>query len=334
MRGRTHILRSLAARREKDDNAPAAESGQRKAAKWLHDGVAVPDATGSVMFRWRFGLDLIDASVLLSAALLWGWGGAAGAFAAKKADRPTCSKSSFRVVLDVGHTAERPGALSARGVPEYEFNVRLAKQIERTLVEAGFRDAVLLITSEAPSAGLFKRVAYANRLPADLLLSIHHDAVPERLLETWKYEGSERHFSDRWSGHSIFISNDNSDRAGSLQFGNLLGRALKDRGLQYTAHYTEAIMGKRRRELIDAEAGVYRYDELVVLRESRMPAVLLEAGSIVHRDEELQLATPERQSLIAAGVTEAVENFCALRAQRTRTVARRSHSSHAVTARH
>ena len=37
-------------------------------------------------------------------------------------------------------------------------------------------------------------------------------------------------------------------------------------------------MGSRRRDLVDPEAGVYRYDKLIVLRETTMPAVLLEAG--------------------------------------------------------
>jgi hypothetical protein len=53
-------------------------------------------------------------------------------------------------------------------------------------------------------------------------------------------------------------------------------------------------MGRFRHELIDAEAGVYRYDHLIVLHSTVMPAVLLEAGSIVNRQEELELATPER----------------------------------------
>jgi hypothetical protein len=37
-----------------------------------------------------------------------------------------------------------------------------------------------------------------------------------------------------------------------------------------------------------------------------MPAVLLEAGSIVNRQEELDLATPERRLLVAKAVTAAV----------------------------
>ena len=69
----------------------------------------------------------------------------------------------------------------------------------------------------------------------------------------------------------------------------------------------------RRRQLLDGDAGVYRFDELIVLRKTQMPAVLLEAGSIINRDEEAAMATPERQAVIAAAVTEAVRGFCAAR---------------------
>ena len=85
------------------------------------------------------------------------------------------------------------------------------------------------------------------------------------------------------------------------------------RSLHYTPHYTLALMGHRRRILVDAGAGVYRYDQLIVLRETTMPAVLLEAGSIVNRQEELELGAPERRSLTSAAIVTAVENFCAAR---------------------
>src|SRR5258707_2446894 len=35
-----------------------------------------------------------------------------------------CDRSQFRVILDVGHTADALGANSARNVPEYYFNYR------------------------------------------------------------------------------------------------------------------------------------------------------------------------------------------------------------------
>src|SRR4029079_19233474 len=158
----------------------------------------------------------------------------------------------------------------------------LARRTERELFAAGFRRSVLLITEGPSGKALVERVTRANALEADLFLSVHHDSVPDEFLEKWEFEGEQRGFSDRFKGHSIFISDDNSDRTGSLLFARMLGDQLQKRGLQYTPHYTQSIMGHRQRILIDAQAGVYRYDQLVVLRNAAMPAVLLEAGSIIN----------------------------------------------------
>ena len=233
---------------------------------------------------------------------------------AAKPAHAICERAGFRVVVDVGHTAEVPGADSARGIPEYTFNLRLADEIEQALVSAGFDKAVRLITATAPWQGLVERADRANKIHADLFISIHHDLVPDYLIETWDYEGQQHQFSDRFTGYAIFISNDNADRQGSLQFGGLLGKELQARGLHYTPHYTLPLMGRHRHELLDPAAGVYRYDQLIVLRHTEMPAVLLEAGSIVNREEELELASPERRARTSAAVAAAVEDFCAARA--------------------
>ena len=226
-----------------------------------------------------------------------------------------CPRLSFRVVIDVGHTIEVPGAMSARGIPEYTFNLQLAKDIQQALLDAGFTQTVLLITATAPKAGLVERAARANSMHANLFIAIHHDSVPDNLMKTWGYGGQENGYNDDYPGYAIFISNDNADRSSSLAFGSLLGKALESRGLHYTPHYTLALMGHRRRILVDAVAGVYRYDQLIVLRETKMPAVLLEAGSIVNRQEELELGTPERRSATSAAIASAVTDFCASRAR-------------------
>jgi N-acetylmuramoyl-L-alanine amidase len=240
----------------------------------------------------------------------------------KSAAAATCDRASFRLAVDVGHSAKVGGALSARGVYEYEFNLHLATQIERALQARGFTKTSLLISTDPARAGLFKRVERANKLPADLFLSIHHDSVPTKFMEKWEFEGKEHKFSDRFPGHSIFISNDNADRAGSLLFGQLIGRELKARGLKYAPHYVEPFMGNRQRLLVDADAGVYRYDQLIVLRQTRMPAVLLEAGSIINRDEELELRLPARQALVSESVVDSVAAFCGLRSRPSQTAAR------------
>ena len=230
-------------------------------------------------------------------------------------DSGSCARSAFRVLIDVGHTATSPGADSARGMPEYEFNLKLADAIAQSLREAGFDKTVRLVTSGTRLTSLFQRAASANNLHGDLFISIHHDLVPDNLKETWQYEGKKYSYSDRFSGYAIFVSNDNVDRASSLAFGHSLGQELQKRGLHYTPHYTLPLMGRYRHELIDEEAGVYRYDHLIVLHSTRMPAVLLEAGSIINRQEELELATPERRLMVAEAVTAAVEEFCASQGQ-------------------
>jgi N-acetylmuramoyl-L-alanine amidase len=232
---------------------------------------------------------------------------------AAKPPNADCPRSTFRVVVDVGHTVKVPGAMSARGATEYDFNLHLAEDIKKALVDAGFEKTTLLIVATSPPSGLVERAVRANNMAADLFISIHHDSVPDRLLQSWDYEGKQNRYNDNYPGYALFISNDNADRAGSLLFGKFLGKALEARGLQYTPHYTLPLMGNRRRILVDAEAGVYRYDQLVVLRATHMPALLLEAGSIVNRQEELELATPERRALTSAAVESAVEDFCAAR---------------------
>ncbi|MFB9266215.1 N-acetylmuramoyl-L-alanine amidase [Bradyrhizobium erythrophlei] len=227
--------------------------------------------------------------------------------------KPTASKcdpSTFRVALDVGHTAESEGAISARNVAEFVFNLRLARLIEQRLKAEGFAETRLLLTEGKSRPSLFRRVAAADNLHADLLLSIHHDSVPNKLLEDWEFEGRKSHFSDRFSGYSVFVSRDNPDFKTSLSFAELIGKELKAQGLRYAEQYTQAIMGRYQHPLLNKETGVYSYDELIVLRKTRMPAVLLEAGSIINRGEELEMASPERQTMISSAVAAAVKEFC------------------------
>jgi N-acetylmuramoyl-L-alanine amidase len=265
--------------------------------------------SGFAIMRRRRVIGLLVAAALAGAA----------AHTAHAEPKPAeaCQRATFRAVIDVGHTEKAPGAISARGVPEFVFNSNLGKRIEEQLRAAGFKRSVLLITEGPAAKSLLERVRRAKELAADLFLSIHHDSVPDKLLDKWEFEGVERSFSDRFSGHSIFISEDNSDYAGSLSFARLLGGQLQKRGLKYTPHYTNPIMGHRKRLLVDVLTGVYRYDQLIVLKNTDMPAVLFEAGSIIHRDEELRMGTAEHHALISAAVADAVAAFCKTRRPRT-----------------
>ena len=230
--------------------------------------------------------------------------------AALKPAANRCDPAKFRIVLDVGHTAESEGAISARNVSEFTYNLRLAKRIEAKLKAEGFAETKLLVTEGKARRSLFRRVDAASDLRADLLLSIHHDSVPNKFLEEWEFEGKKSRFSDRFSGYSVFVSRSNPDYRTSLAFAELIAKEMKAQGLDYAKQYSQPIMGRYQRELLNKETGVYRYDELIVLRKTSMAAVLLEAGSIINRDEELHMGSQERRDLISSGVASAMKEYC------------------------
>jgi N-acetylmuramoyl-L-alanine amidase len=221
----------------------------------------------------------------------------------------TCKRASFKILIDVGHTPEDPGAISAHGNPEYGYNLNLANVAMTQLVDAGFRQTTLLLAKGKGYGQLAQRAEIANRVAPDLLLSIHHDSTRERYIRRWEFAGVERNYSDKFSGHSLFVSLKNRFYKQSVDFAKLLGRQLASAGLTFTPQHAEDIPTARL-PLVDAELGVYRYDNLVVLKEVRVPAVLFEAGLIINRKDELVLGTPERRSLLAKAITSAMLAYC------------------------
>jgi N-acetylmuramoyl-L-alanine amidase len=221
-----------------------------------------------------------------------------------------CEPAKFRIVVDVGHTAKSEGAMSARNVAEFDFNLRLAQAVVEKLKAEGFPETRLLVTEGKARPSLVRRVAAANDLHANLFLSIHHDSVPEKFMEKWEFEGKKSYFSDRFSGYSVFVSHGNPDFKTSLAFAELVAKEMKAQGLQYAQQYSQAIMGRYQHPLLNKETGVYSYDQLIVLKTTRMPAVLLEAGSIINRDEELKMASPEHREIVSTAVATAAKEFC------------------------
>ena len=228
---------------------------------------------------------------------------------AQHASKKSCIPDEFGIAIDVGHTKDASGALSARGVTEYSFNLKLAKRIEEKLRQAGYKNTHLITAKGVGRAQLIQRSLQANSAKVDLFLSVHHDDVQPIYYEKWTYNGKVHHFSDRFSGYSLFVSYQNQFPIDSLHFAKLLGAELSLRGMKFSAHHSENIPGERR-QILDPERGVYRFDELVVLKSTKAPAVLLEAGIIVNKEEELLLASSERQQQISAAVLAAVTQFC------------------------
>jgi len=203
-----------------------------------------------------------------------------------------CAMSGKEVALDVGHNAAEPGAISAGGVPEFDYNLALALRVRMALESAGLR--VRMIGERGDYADLYARTRDARG--ASLFVSIHHDSVKERL----------RPEAGRFSGFSLFVSHLNPHAAQSLACASAIGARLRAAGLAPSRYHADPEAGEGR-AFADETNGVHWFDELAVARGAAMPAVLIEAGVIANRDEERRMADEGIRDSIARAVAQGVE---------------------------
>jgi N-acetylmuramoyl-L-alanine amidase len=221
---------------------------------------------------------------------------------------PAAAQDPALVAVDVGHFLAEPGALSARGRPEFEFNRALALDLRDALEAQDER--VRLIGAAGDAAVLSRRTGAARG--ASLFLSVHHDSVQPHYLEEWDHEGETQRFSDRFAGFSLFVSRRNLDPAASLACASAIGARLRAAGFSPSRYHAEPIAGESK-PFADRRNGVHYFDNLVVLHTATQPAVLLEAGVIVNRAEELRMREAPTRRRIAAAAAAGVRECLAAR---------------------
>ena len=226
------------------------------------------------------------------------------------------AKKDIIVIVDVGHSDKDSGQISARGVKEYDLNLKLARRVLEELVNTGFGSTQMIVTS-GPNTheSRLQRSKRANGLGADLFISVHHDGVKNETLMPWQYNGKTHWFLDKFEGFSLWVSQKNNKYEESLGFAKTLADQLTANGLKFTSHHDELTNTARYGRiapLVDRERGIYdAADRIAVLYESHMPAVLFEAGMIVNRAEEQMLSSASHRATVAKAVAAAVERFCA-----------------------
>jgi N-acetylmuramoyl-L-alanine amidase len=219
-----------------------------------------------------------------------------------------CWAGDFIIAIDIGHTINSPGATSARGVTEYLFNQNIGALLHKQLLQDKRFKRSFIINETGDDISLSARAAIANQQGAHLLVSIHHDSVEPKDLSQWHYQGRILPYCDKFTGYSIFYSELNGSPLNSLIFAVILGSEMLNAHFCPTLHHAEKFTGGDR-ELIDKTRGIYKYNNLVVLKKTKMPAVLFECGIIKNRDHELQLGDPQYQHNLVAGLFKAIKLF-------------------------
>jgi N-acetylmuramoyl-L-alanine amidase len=227
--------------------------------------------------------------------------------AARRAEAHSCENNPLRVAVDVGHSKWMYGATSATGRREYDFNRRFALE----LVEAAKKRpalALFLIEKGDEYLSLTDRPRRAAESKADVLVSVHHDAVNKKYVKYWNYQGRRLEYSDEFRGYSLFVDQSNPYFKDAFRLATLFGANLRSSGLEPTWHHAEPILGENRRWL-NRELGIHSAP-FVVMRLATMPAMLFEVGVIVHRQEEQKLDEPGYRALVQNALLDSLLKYC------------------------
>lgn len=223
---------------------------------------------------------------------------------------PEIAAQEPRIAIDIGHCAKKAGATSARGIPEYDFNLKMAEALHKELMGVNAFSSVL--SKGADCLSLAERSATVNKQKADVFVSIHHNSILLKYMSKWTFKGRKRLYCDKFPGYSVYFSSLNRRPDESRLLAEAVSAALNKAGFSPHNHPLDE-QEKKRITLIDEKTGLYKFDSLAVLRGAEMPSILIECGMIVDRNEELELAKPERMQKMAEAVRRGIGYYWAKR---------------------
>jgi len=182
-----------------------------------------------------------------------------------------------KIVLDPGHGGSDTGAVGPTGITEKAVNISIALQLRTMLINAGAqvimtrdKDIDCSYPNSSDVEELSARVAYATKYKPDIFISLHNDAFYNR--------------DSNGTGTYYFVkSNQDARLANNIQRDLIKCVGLKDRGIRKANFY--------------------------VLRNTKMPAALVEVAFISNVNEEKLLTESAFQQKAAKGIFEGINDY-------------------------
>ncbi|MBN1999568.1 N-acetylmuramoyl-L-alanine amidase [candidate division KSB1 bacterium] len=187
----------------------------------------------------------------------------------KIAKWPRSPLKNIFILLDPGHSPDT-GAIGPTGYTESEANLLLAQTCMEQLEAKG---AIVFLT-RSPGEGIYllSRMRLVSMVNPDILISLHHNAVPDGL----------NPFTNRGTSSYYFHPQ-------SYELARLFQEKLLKR-------------------LKLPNFGLY-YDNLAMCRPTQMPAVLLEPAFMMFPEEEALIKSEKYRKICSRAIVEALEEF-------------------------
>jgi N-acetylmuramoyl-L-alanine amidase len=182
---------------------------------------------------------------------------------------PNSALRGLLVVVDPGHSPDT-GAIGPLGTIERDVNLDIARRLSVKLRAIGARVVMTRETQEA--VALYDRPALAERRRADVLISVHNNALPDGMNPSLFHGYSVYYFQP----HSLAL-------AQALHAAYARDTDLPDDGLHT--------------------------GDLALVRTSEMPAVLTESAFIMWPQEEMLLRESGYRDHLAATMADGLERW-------------------------
>ena len=197
-------------------------------------------------------------------------------------------KDKLLVVIDPGHNHGGDyGAVSTiNGIKyeETELNMQVADLLKKELINRGYS---VVMTREAGEKlydelrpSLQKRVELANRINADLFVSIHHNSNPD----------------SRANGVEVYYTDTKPE----------LGTA-KPNKVTTSKKLAEVMVNNLSKSVGQYNRGA-KDDDFYVVKNTLMPSVLVETGFITNVEEIKKISKSETQKLIATQLANSIDS--------------------------
>lgn len=246
--------------------------------------------------------------------------------------------SSPLIVLDAGHEPSHPGAMGTCGVKEVNYNDKIVKSLAKVLsknyrimltrddgkeVDVQNEKLAELLRDVEKSKWsqhkqLYSRPAIANLNNAALFISIHHDSnATKQIITKPELCGGKGGITVRDEfkmkyiiGYNIFVNDDkqSAQRDNSLRLANLIGKQMLGINRKPSNYHVYPDGDCKSCRPINKVTGVW-YEDLAVLRNAKMPAVLIEVGNIVDTDDEAVINSDAFREKFSLAIKNAVDAY-------------------------
>lgn len=217
-----------------------------------------------------------------------------------------------RIVVDPGHGGKDPGAVGLNGLQEKDVVLAIGRMVARKLKEEVGIDAVMTRETDV-FIELQERTAIANKVGADLFISIHVNAALNR-----RASGIETYYLNlaKTEKAAQLAARENGT---SLEKVSLLQAVLFDLMANYklndSAHLADEVQMALYKRMSGQDPATknlgVKQGPFYVLVGATMPSILVESAFISNLEEEAKLRDPKFLEQTAEGIIDGVVAYIA-----------------------